>query len=91
MSNRAGLAGRAANQADISLRFCQMVERGERNISLDTLIGLRKALNISVDFLLFGDVAYALDNTLSAVFEGLSSRQKEDALKILQLYADACR
>lgn len=79
-----------ANQVDISLRFYQMIERGERKVSLDTLIGLSKTLNISIDFLLFGDVARTLDNPMSAVLDGLSSHQKADALKILQLYAAAC-
>ena len=79
-----------ATQVDISLRFYQMIERGERNVSLDTLVGLSRVLNISIDFLLFGNAAHNLDNPISAVLDGLSSRQKADALKILQLYADAC-
>lgn len=44
-----------AEKLDISLRFYQMIERGEKSVSLETLIGLGRVLNVSVDYLLFGD------------------------------------
>lgn len=78
-----------SNQIDISLRYYQMIERGERKVSLDTLIALSRILNVSIDYLLFGDVAHTLDNPISDLLSRLSPRQREDALKILQLYADA--
>jgi len=66
-----------------------MIERGERKVSLDTLIALSRILGISIDYLLFGDVSRTLDNPISDLLGKLSPRQREDALKILQLYADA--
>jgi len=81
----------AANEVNISLRYYQMLERGERKVSLDTLIALSKVLSVSIDYLLFGDVSNTLDNPVADIFKGLSPRQREDALKILHLYADACR
>lgn len=44
-----------AEKLNISLRFYQMIERGEKSVSLETLIGLGRVLNVSVDYLLFGD------------------------------------
>ena len=79
-----------SGQADISLRFYQMIERGEKSVSLDTLIRLSKTLTISIDYLLFGDVSYSLDNPLTEALNGLSPQHREDALKILQLYSKAC-
>ena len=80
-----------ADKVGITLRFYQMLERGEKSVSLDNLIRLSKTLNISVDYLLFGDLSYTLDNPLVDVLSALSQQQREDALKILQLYAKACK
>lgn len=80
-----------SDQVGISLRYYQMLERGERKVSLDTLISLSRLLNISVDYLLFGNVADTFDSPVPDIFNSLSPRQREDALKILQLYANACK
>lgn len=79
-----------SDNVGISLRFYQMLERGEKSVSLDTLIQLSKVLSLSVDYLLFGDLPQALDNPLVEVFSSLTQQQREDALKILQLYSKAC-
>ena len=77
-------------EAGISLRFYQMVERGEKSVSLDTLIRLSRTLTISIDYLLFGDLSYTLNNPLTDILNGLSPQRREDALKILQLFSGAC-
>ena len=41
-----------SDKAGITLRFYQMLERGEKSVSLDTLISLSRALTISTDYLL---------------------------------------
>lgn len=80
-----------AEKAGIGLRFYQMLERGEKSLSLDTLIRLSKTLTISIDYLLFGDLSYTLENPLVDVISTMSQQQREDALKILQLYSKACK
>lgn len=79
-----------ANQIDISLRFYQMIERGEKNVSVDTLIRLSKALSISADYLLFGAPSESFGNPITEIYERLTSEQREDATNILRLYAKAC-
>lgn len=79
-----------SGEAGIGLRFYQMVERGEKSVSLDTLIRLSKVLTISTDYLLFGDSSYTLDNPLTETLNGLSPQRREDALKILQIFSRAC-
>ncbi len=79
-----------SDKVGISLRFYQMIERGEKSMSLDTLIQLSKVLNISTDYLLFGDVTL-LDNPAAQIMSGMSPRQREDAIQILRLYAAACK
>ena len=72
-----------ANQIDISLRFYQMIERGEKNVSVDTLMRLSKALRISADYLLFGAPPESFGNPITEIYEGLTSEQREDATNIL--------
>ena len=78
-----------SDKAGITLRFYQMLERGEKSVSLDTLIRLSRALTISTDYLLFGDLSYNLESPLVEILNGLPQPQREDALKILQLYSKA--
>ncbi len=80
-----------SDKVGITLRFYQMLERGEKSVSLDTLIQLSKTLTISTDYLLFGDLSYDLESPLTEILNGLPQPQREDALKILQLYAKSCK
>lgn len=80
-----------SEQAGITLRFYQMIERGEKNISIDTLIALRKTLSISIDYLLFGELPSPSENPVAEILSSLKPAQREDALKILTLYANACK
>ena len=80
-----------STEAGISLRFYQMIERGEKGVSLDTLIQLSKSLTISIAYLLFGDAAYTFENPLTEILNGLSPQQKEDALRVLHLFSKACK
>ena len=75
----------------ISIRFYQALERGEKGVSLNTLIGLSKALDFSIDYLLFGDLSYSLKNPMTDILNELSQQQRTDALTILQIYANACK
>lgn len=79
-----------AEKIGISLRFYQMIERGEKSVSLDTLIRLSRALTISIDYLLFGTVA-SLEDPVTEIINRLSPRQRQDAAQILRLYAKACK
>lgn len=78
-----------SERANVSLRFYQMVERGEKSVSLDTLIALRNALSVSVDYLLFGELPPASENPIAEILASLKPNQREDAAKILELYAKA--
>ena len=82
---------RLRNRRDVLGRFYQMIERGEKGVSLDTLIQLSKSLTISIDYLLFGDAAYTFENPLTEILNGLSPQQKEDALRVLRLFSKACK
>lgn len=79
-----------AEKIGITLRFYQMIERGEKNLSLDTLINMARVMSVSIDYLLFGAVADSFENPISEILHNLSPSQREDAFQILKLYANAC-
>lgn len=80
-----------SEQSDITLRYYQMIERGEKGVSLDTLIKLSQTLSLGVDYLLFGNLPYPLGNPINEILHELSPRQRENAIQILTLYAKACK
>ncbi len=80
-----------AEQVGITLRFYQMIGRGEKSVSLDTLIALRKTLTISMDSLLLGELPSSCENPITEILSALTPSQREDAAKILALYASACK
>lgn len=79
-----------ADRVGISIRFYQMIERGEKSVSLDTLIRLSGILTISVDYLLFGHLANSFENPLTETLCSLTPQQRKDALIILQLFSKTC-
>ena len=83
-----------ADQVGISLRWYQMIERGENTVSIDTLLGLSRTLTVSVDYLLFGEFAITPNNPyaefVADLVEKLTPAQRENAIKVLELFADFC-
>jgi len=72
-----------ARQAEISLSFLGHVERGTRKASLETLIAIANALNISTDFLLQD----SLKNDLLGTNDNISLKQRS----MLREIADVLR
>lgn len=80
-----------SDKIGITLRFYQMIERGEKSLSLDTLIRLGQTMTVSIDYLLFGDLSYSFENPIAEILRNLSPSQRADAERILSLYARACK
>ena len=78
-----------SNKNGITLRYYQMIERGEKSVSLKTLIKLSRTLDISIDYLLFGELAHGRGDPVSDILQNITPEQRDIALKILQLYAQA--
>lgn len=83
-----------AEQVGISLRWYQMIERGENAVSIDTLLGLSRTLTVSIDYLLFGEYANTLNNPYADIVAELADKltpaQRENAIKMLQLFTESC-
>lgn len=54
-------------------------------------ITLRKTLTISMDSLLLGELPSSCENPITEILSALTPSQREDAAKILALYASACK
>ncbi len=83
-----------AEKVGISLRWYQMIERGENTVSIDTLLGLSRALTVSIDYLLFGEFTNSLSNPyadmVARLTERLTPAQRENAIKIIELFTESC-
>ena len=80
-----------AEKVDISLRFYQSLELGTARPSLKTLIALSRTLNVSIDYLLLGEISNQSRNPILEIYQQLSPRQRDDAYQIMQLYFNACQ
>lgn len=77
-----------AEKIDISNVYISQIERGERNLSLDTLIKLANELGITVDYLLQDyyekDDDYFL-NEIRLLLKNLQIKDKQLALDLIKL------
>ena len=55
-----------AERVNVTTAYIGQIERGERKFSIETLVSIASALNVSVDYLLRGNIAY---NSNSAIEE----------------------
>jgi len=61
---------------DLSPFFVGQIERGERKMSISTLINVSDCLRISIDYLIFGEVRKAEEcNSLQSLLNKCSSKQ----------------
>lgn len=80
-----------AEKAEISSKFLYEVEKGRKGLSADTLMKISKTLSCSCDYILTG--TNATDETtdkLHVLLERFDSKQKEQALNVLELINQMC-
>jgi len=66
-----------AEDADISEAYMGQIERGERNLALDTLIRLANRLGVSVDYLLKDSIDDSNDNILNQFRQLITDKSME--------------
>lgn len=78
-----------AEKIDVSAHYIYELEKGLKNMSLNTLIDLSTALDVSTDYLLFGtsDAATCSDNIaldkLALLIQNLSPQKRDNIAAIL--------
>lgn len=69
-----------AEKVGISVNFMGQIERGDRKLSLETLISISNCLNLSIDYLLSDSISIKNDNIaneINDIIYDLSSDQKQ--------------
>ncbi len=101
-----GLMGERVKQARKAKRYTQaelaefinmnpknvsQIERGVIGISLSTLIGICKTLDVSADYILFGVTSGEQNNAVNKILSELSETEQIYAENLLAVYAEACK
>lgn len=68
-----------AEMAFVSPHYIYEIERGMKTMSVETLINLSKALNMSTDYILFGNKKQDNVSSLSEELERLNEQQRKRA------------
>lgn len=77
-----------AECADISSSYLGQIERGERNVTLDTLLRISNKLNVSIDYLLKNSINIENDNTLNQLkqlLDGKDLAYKQMAVDLIRV------
>lgn len=77
-----------SEKLDISISYLGRIERGERNLPLDTLIKISNIFNVSVDYLLRGSLVSdnrLLTSEIDKLLTGLSSKEMNLILDMIRL------
>lgn len=79
---------RLSESIDVSNSYIGQIERGERSLTLETLIKISKRLGVTVDYLLKESVNLDNDNyinQLKQLLHGRSTKEKQMALDVLKV------
>ena len=75
---------------EINTKNVSRLENGTMGLSLPTLIALCSALQISADYILFGNQENNLQNTATVLLSKLSEQKQIQAEKVLEAFVEAC-
>ncbi len=77
-----------AEKLNLSLRYYQMLERGDKQCSVDALIAVSEIMDCSLDYLLKGRLGWSGD-PLTEKLNSLNPRQREYARKLLEMWLES--
>ncbi len=80
-----------AEMIRMSPKNLSQLERGMTGISLSTLIGICKALDISADYILFGIEQKEQSNAVNIMLSELSEVEQIYAENLLSVYVESCK
>lgn len=78
-----------AEMIDMSAKNLSCLERGTTGISIPTLMTLCKALEVSADYILFGNEAGERQSTVSILLSKLPEQKQHQAEKLLDVFVEA--
>ncbi|EJQ42373.1 hypothetical protein IEE_03938 [Bacillus cereus BAG5X1-1] len=77
-----------AEDIDISVSYMGQIERGERNLSLDTLVKLAYRLSVTIDYLLLDSIQANNENSIkqfAGLIDGRSQKEIQMALDMIKV------
>lgn len=80
-----------AEKMKMSPKNLSSIERGATGISISTLISICEILNISADYILFGNKNGNQNNAVNIILSELNEREQIHAEKLLSVYVEACK
>lgn len=80
-----------AEMINMSSKNLSQLERGMTGISLSTLISICKVLDVSADYILFGNKNENQNNAVNIMLSELSEQEQIYAEDILSVYVKACK
>ena len=80
-----------AEQVDLSANFFAEIELGRKNMSAKSLYKVAKVLNLSADYILFGEEGRVNHTELEAMFADLSEKDRELAQSIIETFVKAVK
>ncbi|MCM1166517.1 MAG: helix-turn-helix transcriptional regulator [Lachnospiraceae bacterium] len=78
-----------AEYADVSVDFIGLVETGKSTLKVSTLAKIATALNISSDYLIYGDAPYVENPKINAMLAKVPDSKKKQAEKLVALFLSA--
>ncbi|MBQ7522176.1 MAG: helix-turn-helix transcriptional regulator [Clostridia bacterium] len=73
-----------AEKVNISLNFMSLIENG-KNMSVQTLVNLANALDVSIDYLLKENIPYYEDKILNQISQNLQSLNDDEKIYFLNM------
>lgn len=80
-----------AEKAEMGCSSLAAIELGKRTASVESLMKLCRALNVSADYLLFGDNVERASERIAAALRNLDPKQIRYAEEIMDIYAKSVR
>lgn len=74
-----------AEKVDISESFMGHIERGDRKLSIDTLVKIAQELDISIDYLLLDTIKMEPDVYLNEIVSTLGKKNKKQVKALLNV------
>lgn len=74
-----------AELANISASFLYEIETSKKGLSVNSLVGLVEALEVSADYLLYGTVQVQCENSIFEMIRKFSSKDLQRVEKLLKI------
>lgn len=78
-----------AERCDLSVTFCADIESGRKGMSAKSLYKIARVLNLSSDYILFGNEAEVNKTRVETMLASLSKKDRELAESIIESFVKA--